>query len=106
MRIKRDYKGSLFNSLFGKKEEALELYNALNGTNHKDADALEITTIEGALYLGFKNDVSFLLEDELNLYEHQSTLNPNMPLRGLFYFAAEYQKIVEDRELNIFSESS
>ena len=103
--IKRNYKDSLFNSLFGNSREALELYNALNGTEYHDETELEITTLENAMYLGYKNDVSFLLEDELNLYEHQSTLNPNMPLRGLFYLSAEYQKIVNAGKLNIYGTS-
>jgi hypothetical protein len=100
--IKRNYKDTLFISLFGSAHEALELYNALNGTDYKNENDIEITTLENAMYLGFKNDVSFLLFDELNLYEHQSTENPNMPLRGLFYFTAEYQKIVEERQYNIY----
>lgn len=46
------------------------------------------------MYIGMKNDLSFLLKDEMNLYEHQSTFSPNFPLRGLFYFADLYRRIV------------
>ena len=53
--------------------------------------------------MGFKNDVSFIVEDSLNLYEHQSTYNPNMPLRGLFYYASMYERYVDTHELNIYS---
>lgn len=39
----------------------------------------------------------------LNLYEHQSTFNPNLPLRDLFYVADLLQKIVKDE--NLYSSS-
>ncbi len=41
-----------------------------------------------------KNDISFVLQEVLNLYEHQSTMSPNLPLRGLFYFATLYRQMV------------
>ena len=70
----------------------LELYNAINGTEYQDTEELEINTLEDVLYLGMKNDLSFLLGATVNLYEHQSTWNENMPLRGLLYFAELYQR--------------
>ena len=36
---------------------------------------------EDAVYLGMRNEVSFIIVDALNLWEHQSTYNPNMPMR-------------------------
>ena len=92
----RQYKDTLFRIIFGEhKENALVLYNAINGTDYSDEDQLIITTIEDALFVGMKNDVSFLLEDTMNLYEHQSTLNPNMPLRGLEYFSVLYSNYID-----------
>ena len=35
----------------------------------------------------------------LYLYEHQSTYNPNIPLRNLFYIADEYQRLVVRKSL-------
>ncbi|MGN0205341.1 MAG: hypothetical protein ACI4BB_12405, partial [Coprococcus sp.] len=99
------YKANLFEQIFHEKSEALSLYNAINGTNYSDEDALTITTISGALYMDYKNDVSFLIDCSLNLYEHQSTWNPNMPLRGLGYFARLYEDYVRLNELNIYSET-
>lgn len=81
----RNQKDTIFRMLFTEKKNALDLYNALNGTVHTDVDKLEITTLENAVYMNFKNDVSFVFDSELMLYEHQSTVNPNMPLRDLFY---------------------
>lgn len=70
-----------------------------------DEGALTITTISGALYMDYKNDISFLIDSTLNLYEHQSTWNPNMPLCGLGYFARLYEDYVRLNELNIYSET-
>ena len=77
--VRRDYKDSLFCHLFGAEERkgnALQLYNALAGTDYGDPDDMEITTIGDAVFLGRKNDVSFLVGDEMGLWEHQSTHNP------------------------------
>ena len=77
----------VFKIVFGERKELLSLYNALAGTDYTDPNQLEINTLEDAVYVGMKNDVSFIINDYLNLYEHQSTINPNMPLRGLFYMS-------------------
>ena len=95
VKVNRVYKDRLFRLIFSSKEELLALYNAVIGTQYKDAEALEITTLDDVLYMGMKNDLSFLLDDVLNLYEHQSTYCPNMPLRGVFYLADIYRKYVD-----------
>ena len=104
-RVWRNYKDGLFRLVFSDKEGALELYNALNGSAYTDPDLLEITTIEDVIYMGFKNDLSFLVEteNELDLYEAQSSWCPNMPLRGLIYFSNLYQGYVTSRGLDIHS---
>ena len=94
-KVQRQIKDRLFRFLFDKDREALlELYNALNGTDYKDASMLNVVTIESAVYVVMKNDLAFMIAGVLNLYEHQSTLNPNMPVRFLIYLAQEYQMIV------------
>lgn len=93
--INRTYKDTLFRMIFREKRNLLQLYNALNGTNYTEEADLEIVTLENAIYMNMKNDVAFLLADRLNLYEHQSTYNPNMPLRDLFYICREYEKLIE-----------
>ena len=95
VKVNRVYKDRLFRLIFSSKEELLALYNAVRGTQYKDAEALEITTLDDVLYMGMKNDLSFLLDDVLNLYEHQSTYCPNMPFRGVFYLADIYRKYVD-----------
>ena len=101
----RTYKDSLFKDLFGseeRKEYTLSLYNALAGTGYDDPDELELTTLSDVIYLNVRNDVSFLIGDETVLWEHQSTRNPNMPLRGLVYFGRLLSRYVEERNLNVY----
>lgn len=83
----RLYKSRLFVMIFEDKNNLLELYNAVTGKNYKDPDLLEINTLENALYMSMKNDLSFLIDARLSLYEHQSTYSPNLPLRFLLYIA-------------------
>ncbi len=95
-KVRRQIKDRLFRFLFEKDKDALlQLYNALNGTAYQDASQLEVVTIENAVYIVMKNDLAFVIAGTLNLYEHQSTFNPNMPVRFLIYLAEEYQKLVE-----------
>ena len=90
----RKYKDTVFRMLYNNKQALLELYNALNNTDCSNPDNLTITTLEGNTYLNMKNDVSFILNFELNLFEHQSTPCPNIPLRNLYYIAASYMNII------------
>ena len=76
----RNYKDRLFRFVFNNKKDLLDLYNAINGTDYDNPEELEVNTLENVLYLSMKNDLSFLIDAELNLYEHQSTYNPNMPM--------------------------
>lgn len=98
-KAKREYKDSLFRMIFNDKEKLLELYNAVNDTHYTNAEELQIVTLENAIYMNMKNDLAFLLNFRLNMYEHQSTFNPNMPLRDLLYVAKEYEKLVVDKSL-------
>ena len=77
----REYKSTIFSMLFKDKEKLLSLYNALNNSHYTDVDELEIVTLENAIYMTMKNDLAFILDCKLSLYEHQSTPNPNMPLK-------------------------
>lgn len=96
---KREYKDTIFRMIFKEKKELLSLYNAVNNSCYEREEDLQIVTLENAVYMNVKNDLAFLIDFHLYLYEHQSTYNPNMPLRNLFYVSSEYQKLVEDRSL-------
>ena len=102
-RVNRKYKDSLFRKIFSDRKDLLDLYNALNGTQYTDEEELTVTTLEDVIYISIKNDVSFLLGGTMNLYEHQSSYNPNMPIRGLLYLARLYQNYIDDCEINVFS---
>ena len=95
----RQYKDTVFRMLFSEKENLLSLYNAVTGNAYQNADDLKIVTLENAIYMGMKNDLAFMLETNIYLYEHQSTLNPNIPLRDLIYIGIEYQQYVDDKSL-------
>ena len=95
----RQYKDTVFRMLFSEKENLLSLYNAVTGSHYQNAEALKIVTLENAIYMGMKNDLAFMLETNIYLYEHQSTINPNIPLRDLIYIGIEYQQFVNDKSL-------
>lgn len=95
----REYKSSIFEMVFSEKENLLELYNAINGTNYDDPDLLEINTLKNAIYMSMHNDVSFIIDSQLSLYEHQSTVNPNLPLRYLMYVSDLYSSLTINENL-------
>ena len=99
IRVAKNHKDRLFRMIFREKKELLSLYNAVNGTSYTNAEELEIVTLENAIYMNMKNDLAFIMDSYLNLYEHQSTYSPNMPLRDLFYIAKELQGQVDHRDL-------
>ena len=106
--VNKKHKDRLFRLLFGydsNKENLLSLYNAINNTEYTNPEELEITTIEDAIYMGMKNDVSLLISDSLSLYEHQSSCNPNMPIRGFIYFGKLYNKYIKSNKLNLYGET-
>lgn len=96
-------KDRLFRFLFEKDRDALlDLYNALNGTAYTDPSQLEIVTIESAVYVVMKNDLAYILSGTLNMYEHQSTYSPNLPVRFLIYLAQEYQMVIEKAKKSLY----
>ena len=95
----RKYKDTVFRKLFSDRRNLLSLYNAINGTDYKNPEDLEIVTLDSAIYMGMKNDLAFIIDTGLFLFEHQSTYTPNMPLRDLFYVSGEFQKLVTQKSL-------
>ena len=95
----RIYKSRIFAMLFSDRNELLKLYNAINGTSYDDPELLQINTLENAVYMSMQNDVSFLIEMRLHLYEHQSTYSPNLPVRYLLYVADVYSDYTKDMNL-------
>ena len=93
------HKDTLFRIIFKDKKELLSLYNALTGTDYRNPDDLTVNTRQDVIYVHMKSDVSFILDDHLCLYEHQSTFNPNMPLRGLLYLTDLYKPYIDNRRI-------
>lgn len=100
--VNRKHKDRLFRFIFNNPKELLSLYNAMNGTDYQNPDELIINTMEDVIYLSMKNDVSFVIRGILNLYEHQSTWNPNMPFRNLIYVGDLLKGYVAENDFDIY----
>ncbi len=96
--VQRNYKDTVFRMIFKDTKELMALYNAINGTSYDSPEKLEIKTLENAIYMSMKNDVSFVIDMVLSLYEHQSTVNPNLPLRDLDYVSRKELKLSDAYE--------
>ena len=99
------FKDRLFRIIFGaeeNKKHLISLYNALNGTDYGEEEEVEITTLDDAIYIRMKNDISFIIASDLSLYEQQSTFNPNMPLRGFLYHGHLYEQYIKKTGQDIF----
>lgn len=97
--VSRNHKDTVFRLAHREKKDLLSLYNAVNGSAYKNAEDLEVVTLDKALCMKVKNDVAFVIDSTLNLYEHQSTITQNMPLRDLYYVAEELQRIAPPKTL-------
>lgn len=103
--INTKYKDRLFSFIFGnaeRKDWTLSLYNAVNGSSYTNPEDIELMTMEDVLYMGMKNDMTFLITDIVNMYEQQSSYNPNMPVRKLMYAARFYDRYIHLNKLNIY----
>ena len=98
--VNRTYKDSVFCLLFNDKARLIELYNALYDTDYDMETPLDIDTIEDVFFVNMKNDIAFTIDNKfIVLTEHQSTINPNMPLRDLFYISSIYQQKLDTKRL-------
>ena len=105
--VNSKHKDRLFNFLFGQEENrkwTLSLYNAVNGSDHDDESLIEFNTLEDVMYLSMKNDTSFLIGNIMSVYEHQSTFNPNMPLRMMEYVGRLYSGYISRNRFNKYGE--
>ena len=81
----REYKSDVFGMLMEEPGYALEVYNALNHSDYRDPGLVEVCSLERGISLSVRNDAAFILDMNLSVYEHESTVCPNMPLRALIY---------------------
>jgi len=95
----REVKSDVFSMLMEDKRNALEVYNALNGSDYSDPELIEMVTLEKGISLTIRNDAAFILDANINIYEHQSTYNPNMPLRAFLYLASTLKLMLKKKDL-------
>lgn len=95
----REFKSDVFSMLMEDKANALQVYNALNGSSYNDPEQVEVVKLESGFSLSIRNDAAFIVDMSLNIYEHQSTYNPNMPLRALVYFAAYLKELIKNKDV-------
>lgn len=105
-KVNRKHKDRLFRLIFSDRKNLLQLYNAIRGSSYDNPDDLTVTTSRNVIYLGMKNDISFIIDDVLNLYEHQASFNPNMGLRGFLYLADSYRKYVEMNDIYLYGSTA
>ena len=99
MKENREFKSDVFSMLMEDKANALQVYNALNGSSYDDPTELETVRLEGGISLSIRDDAAFIVDASINIYEHQSTYNPNMALRFVIYYAKTLQDLVANRDL-------
>ena len=95
----REVKSDVFSMLMEDKRYALEVYNALNDSDYDDPELVNMTTLKKGISLTIRNDASFIVDMDMNIYEHQSTYNPNMPLRSVIYFTDVLKPLLKDQDL-------
>ena len=95
----REVKSDVFSMLMEDKRYALEVYNGVNGSSYDDPEMVEVTTLKKGISLSIRNDASIIVDMNLNLYEHQSTYSPNMPLRSLIYLVDIIKPYVKDKDI-------
>ncbi|MGN0242758.1 MAG: coiled-coil domain-containing protein, partial [Lachnospiraceae bacterium] len=102
----RTHKSDVFSDYFAEDSRRLvQLTNALLGTVFPADTEVELVTLQSILNGVFKNDLGFIISSYfMILTEHQSSLNPNMPLRELLYLAEEYTQYVATYNLSLFSQ--
>ena len=103
MKENREYKSDVFSMLMENKSYALEVYNALNQSDYRNPEEVEIIRLERGISLSVRNDASFLIDMNMSFYEYQSTYNPNMPLRSAIYYVNALEDWLRKKNLDLFS---
>ena len=95
----REFKSDVFGMLMEEPKYALEVYNALNHSDYRDPELIEVCNLERGISLSVRNDAAFILDMNLSVYEHESTICPNMPLRALIYVTNILEQWVKKRNI-------
>ena len=95
----REFKSDVFSMLMEIKKYAMSVYNCLNDTNFTNLDDLEVHTLDKGVSLTVRNDAAFVVDASLSIYEHQSTVCPNMPVRNLIYYTTIVSKLLKKKNI-------
>jgi hypothetical protein len=95
------YKDTVFTTFFADPQRLIRITNSLAKTQYPPTANVVINTLDTVLYRGRKNDISFIINNQLFVFsEHQSTINENMPVRMFIYSGLLYEKLLNNnREL-------
>ena len=101
----RKIRDTVFCHFMSNESHLLSLCNALNDTAYDESSDITINTLEGSFFSNIKNDISFLLNNLMVvLIEHQTTINPNMPLRFLSYVDELYKRYTSTSHKKIYGD--
>ena len=94
----RKSKDSIFVKLFQDKNNVLKLYKEIHPENDDiSVDDINIYTLDSVIVNTIYNDLGFLVKDKfILLVEAQSTWNPNIPVRMLFYLSETLRRYIAD----------
>ena len=102
MNRNRNFKSSVFSLMMQDKVKALNVYNVLGNSHFDNPEDVEIITTDGGISLSVRNDASFIIGTDMNFYEHQSTYNPNMPMRSLIYCTDAIDRRIKEKNENLY----
>lgn len=95
----REFKSDVFSMLMEDRSNALQVYNALNNSSINDPNLVDVRTLEKGISLSVRNDAAFIVDSAISVYEHQSTVCPNMPMRSLIYFTTIIEIYIKDKNI-------
>jgi len=95
----REYKSDVFSMLMEDRNNALQLYNAVNRSDYADPGMVVLHNLDKGISLSVRNDAAFVLDMSLSIYEHQSSVCPNMPVRSLVYFSVMLKQLIKGRNI-------
>lgn len=97
---KRRTKDSIFVDLFSDVKYVFQLYTEMHPEDTEvTVDDITVKTLKSVMVNTRINDLSFVVRDRyIALVEAQSTWNPNMTLRMLFYIAESYKRYLDETD--------
>ena len=101
----RQYKSTVFALLYEDRNNLMDLYNGLYEEKCTEPEDITVNTlrdedgVQSGIFMKFRNDLSFIFDSYLHLYEHQSSVSDNIPLRMLIYVTVLIKRLVKTKDL-------